>query len=189
MVETRKRLGILAIGALVAIGGAACVPQVGSGGPVGSGDEQATGPELPSTPPTTQPPAPPAAPTCGPTALTSAVYNLTNAARAAAGKGALSWNGQLACLATGWSQHMAATGVFAHSNLSATLNSPPYSGYNTLGENILRGPASLSAQQMHNAWMNSPGHRANILSGAYNSIGIGVAYTGSTVYATQNFGG
>lgn len=37
-------------------------------------------------------------------------------------------------------------------------------------------------------WMNSPGHRANILSFEYNCIGIGVAVHNDKVYLTQNFG-
>lgn len=85
---------------------------------------------------------------------------------------------------------MAATGSFAHRDLNAVINSPGYAGvYHTLGENILFGPSSMSAAAMHIAWMNSPDHRANILSGAYSSKGIGVAYAGGTVHATENFGG
>jgi uncharacterized protein YkwD len=47
----------------------------------------------------------------------------------------------------------------------------------------------MSGADMHNAWMNSPDHRANILSGAYSSVGIGLAYANGQVWATENFGG
>jgi uncharacterized protein YkwD len=136
-------------------------------------------------------PAPPvASQSCSMDATSVAVFNLTNQSRAASGVAALAPNGQLTCLAQSWSQHMAATGSFAHRNLGAVINSPGYAGvYHTLGENILLGPASMSAAAMHTAWMNSPDHRANILSGAYSSMGIGLAYVGGSVYATENFGG
>jgi len=47
----------------------------------------------------------------------------------------------------------------------------------------------MSADAMHTAWMNSPDHRANILSGAYSSLGIGLAYANGQVWATEDFGG
>ena len=47
----------------------------------------------------------------------------------------------------------------------------------------------MSAADMHNAWLNSPDHRANILSPAYSSMGIGLAYANGEVLATENFGG
>jgi hypothetical protein len=51
--------------------------------------------------------------------------------------------------------------------------------------NILQGPAGINAAMMNNAWMNSPEHRANILSGAYRWIGIGVAYANGEGWATE----
>jgi uncharacterized protein YkwD len=45
----------------------------------------------------------------------------------------------------------------------------------------------MSAGQIHQAWMNSPGHRANIL-GDFSAIGIGVACNGGALYATEDFG-
>jgi len=44
------------------------------------------------------------------------------------------------------------------------------------------------ANAMMKGWMNSPGHRANILESDYNFIGVGVAYNGyNTYYLTQDF--
>ena len=46
----------------------------------------------------------------------------------------------------------------------------------TAGENIAYGSGSRSTpRSIGRAWMNSPGHRANILSGSFRSIGIGIA--------------
>ena len=47
----------------------------------------------------------------------------------------------------------------------------------------------MSAAEVEQAWMNSAGHRANILNGGYNVAGVGVACNGfGQLYATQNFG-
>jgi uncharacterized protein YkwD len=133
--------------------------------------------------------APPPPPQCGMDPTSAAILNDVNVSRAQNGLPGLAPNGQLTCLAQGWSAYMAATNTFAHRNLAAVLASPGYGGYHTLGENILEGPASMSANDMHTAWMNSPDHRANILSGAYSSLGIGLAYANGQVWATEDFGG
>jgi len=133
--------------------------------------------------------AAPPPPQCGMDPTSTAILNDVNVSRAQNGLPGLAANGQLTCLAQGWSAYMAATNTFAHRNLAAVLASPGYGGYHTLGENILEGPASMSADAMHTAWMNSPDHRANILSGAYSSLGIGLAYANGQVWATEDFGG
>ena len=45
------------------------------------------------------------------------------------------------------------------------------------------------AEEMVKAWMDSPGHRANILNPQLTEIGVGAAANGSTIYATTDFGG
>ncbi|MCJ7438554.1 MAG: CAP domain-containing protein [Acidimicrobiia bacterium] len=140
-------------------------------------------------------PAPPAAaPGCSgpgapPDAASVAVLNATNVSRGGAGLGPLSWNGQLWCLASEWSNHLAAINSLVHRDLGATLRSAEYAGYRTLGENILRGAAGMSGDAMHAAWMGSPLHRANILSPAFSSIGFAFAFGNGQVFATENFGG
>ncbi|HWW43898.1 MAG TPA: CAP domain-containing protein [Acidimicrobiia bacterium] len=129
------------------------------------------------------------APQCGMDPTSAAIFNDVNVSRNQNGLPSLAPNGQLTCLAQGWSAYMAATNSFEHRNLSAVLASPGYGGYHTLGENILEGPAGMTADQMHTAWMNSPDHRANILDGAYSSLGIGLAYANGQVWATEDFGG
>jgi uncharacterized protein YkwD len=161
-----KRLGSLAAGLAVAAALSACTPGVGSGAACAA-------PDAPVDP------------------VTVAVFNQVNADRAANGVGGLAWNPQLYCLATDWSAQMAASGNFHHRELNGVIRSHDYDGYSTIGENILRGPVSLTGEEMEAAWMASPLHRENCLSSAFTSIGIGLAVTadGNTIYATQNYGG
>jgi uncharacterized protein YkwD len=122
-------------------------------------------------------------------ATSAAELSYLNQDRAGAGLPGLAANGRLTCQAQSWSAHLAATNSFYHQNLGALLASPSFAGFNTLGENILEGPASIGASGMNSAWMNSPDHRANILSGSYRWVGIGVAYANGQVWATEDFGG
>jgi uncharacterized protein YkwD len=139
--------------------------------------------------------APAPAPSCQrpggpPDAVTAAVVNGTNTDRAAYDVAPREWNPQLWCLADDWSVHMASTGSLTHQDLGAVLNSPAYSGYTTLGENIIHGPGSMTGEQMEAAWMASPNHRANILSPAFRWIGVATARASDgSMYAAEEFGG
>jgi uncharacterized protein YkwD len=115
------------------------------------------------------------------------LYGLVNSTRAAYGLGPLGWNDQLGALAQSWSEHVAATGDFSHQNLGALLGNPAFAGFSGLAENIMSGTCGMSAGAIHQAWMNSSQHRANIL-GNYSAIGIGVACNGGTVAAVEDFG-
>ena len=119
--------------------------------------------------------------------VTREVYDLVNADRAANGLPALSWHPQLGGLAQGWAEHMGSTGKLEHSDLDATLRSPEFDAFHRLGENILVGNCNMTAVEIEQAWMNSPGHRANIL-GDFNTIGVGVVCAGGRLWATQSFG-
>jgi uncharacterized protein YkwD len=58
--------------------------------------------------------------------------------------------------------------------------------FSSAGENIAYG--QRTAAEVMNTWMNSAGHKANILSQTYTTIGVGVAKTaGGTLYWTQEF--
>jgi uncharacterized protein YkwD len=85
--------------------------------------------------------------------------------------------------ATPWARHLAATRTLTHQSLTPMMSVCHGSG---VAENIARG--NWTPQQMVAAWMNSAGHRANILSSSYNYIGIG-AVRGSDhlVYGVQDF--
>jgi uncharacterized protein YkwD len=115
------------------------------------------------------------------------LYYLVNAERAAHGLGQVGWHDQLGGLAQGWSEHMAGSGNLTHQNLDAILRSPAGSGFSALNENIIHAGCGISAGQLHQAWMNSPPHRANIL-GNFNAVGIGLACNGGDLYATEDFG-
>lgn len=133
------------------------------------------------------------APPCGPSrpdnGITRRILDRVNADRAANRLAPLSWNAQLACLAQSHTANMASTGDFSHRDLAWTIRQPTYSAYATLGENILVGPGSTTADGMENAWMSSPPHRANLLWPAYGTIGIAVGWSADgRVWATQNFG-
>src|SRR5204863_9300506 len=112
---------------------------------------------------------------CLPTAtapggITGDVAAALNRDRNSAGLGGLPWNAQLGANAQNWANHIAATGALVHSDLGATMP-----GWVSLGENLFAGPAGSSAAGVEATWMGSAGHRANILSGSWNAIGIGAA--------------
>jgi len=161
--RNRVRLALAAL-AIAAVG-AACSPSV-----------------APAPPACVGPPGPP-------DAVSSAVFDATNLGRYLSRLPALTWNPQLWCLASDWSNQMAASGSMQHRNLSPVLFSTDYNSYNTLGENILHGPDSLSGDAMNTAWMDSPEHRANILSPAFSSFAFAFTVSGGQVWATENFGG
>ena len=137
--------------------------------------------------------APPPAPTSPSLPFDSAdpiakdLLSATNNDRAASGLGPLAWNDQLGGLAQSWSEHMAATGQLVHQDLDAVRQMPAYSGFSDLKENLFSGQCSSTAGQIEAAFMNSPGHKANIL-GNFTVMGIGVKCTGTQVFITVVFG-
>jgi len=99
-------------------------------------------------------------------------FALTNASRAAVGLGPLALDPTASNVARAWSQHMSATGVLAHNpNLASQVDQQVTSQWTLLGENVGVGATVTS---LHNAFMNSAPHRANIMN-SYNRIGIGAA--------------
>lgn len=59
--------------------------------------------------------------------------------------------------------------------------------YRTVGENIAWGQKSPEA--VMDSWMNSPGHKSNILKSGYTKIGVGVYESGGRLYWVQLFAG
>jgi uncharacterized YkwD family protein/spore coat assembly protein SafA len=122
--------------------------------------------------------------------LEQQVIDLVNKQRAANGLSMLTANWELCRVARYKSQDMINKNYFAHQ--SPTYGSPfdmmESFGirFSAGGENIAYG--QRTPQEVMNSWMNSPGHRSNILSPTYNQIGVGVAKTSSgTYYWTQMF--
>jgi uncharacterized protein YkwD len=134
-------------------------------------------------------------PTCPPASgpsdpITATIYVSTNADRARADLRPLAWNPQLYCLALESSRRLGGSGTLVHRDLNALLRSAAYRSYQTVGENLLRGSIGLGGNEMEAAWMRSPEHRANILSGAFTSMGVGMFTSpDGMVYVTENFGG
>jgi uncharacterized protein YkwD len=120
------------------------------------------------------------------------LLNRINAERAARGLAPLQWDAGLANYAQAWSVEMSHGGLgspppgFHHSNIQNLLGDGHLSW---VGENIAywQGAGGTSGR-LHSMWMQSQGHRDNILSTAYNSVGIGVYCSGGVIWATQNFG-
>jgi uncharacterized protein with LGFP repeats len=114
----------------------------------------------------------------------SNVVSLVNQNRAAAGLPPLRHDPTLDAAAQQWAAHMSATGVFAHSSAAWRAERIP-AGWRSNGENIAAGYRSESAVMA--GWMNSPGHRNNILNSGYTRIGIGYVAAGN--YWVQIFAG
>ena len=106
--------------------------------------------------------------------------SLINASRAASGMGALVMDPSLSDIARGHSSQMATAGNIFH---TADLAHATPGGWQTLGENVGMGPR---VDTLHEAFMQSPGHRANVL-GAYDKVGIGIVYGGDTIFVTELF--
>lgn len=115
------------------------------------------------------------------------VVSLVNAERAQYSLPALTLNSDLSAYARVKSDDLRAVGYFSHE--SPTYGSPfamMHSfgvSYTYAGENIARGYNSPAA--VVSAWMNSPSHRANILSASFTQTGVGYAANGG--YWTQWF--
>ena len=117
------------------------------------------------------------------------VVRLVNEIRQQNGLKPLIENWELSRVARYKSQDMLDNRYFSHT--SPTYGSPFQMikafglSYRTAGENIAKGYAS--PQAVVNGWMNSSGHRANILNVSYTQIGIGYVAQGN--YWTQMFVG
>lgn len=141
--------------------------------------------------PQPQPQPEPAAPTRSDveTAETR-VFELTNAERAAQGCPALAADDRLAEAARAHSADMAARNYFDHVSQDGRsfVDRVKAAGYPSPGaENIAAG--QRTAEAVVKGWMDSPGHRANILNCKLKALGVGMARGGSYgIYWTQNFG-
>jgi len=133
--------------------------------------------------------------------LSAAVLCLVNAERAALGLPGLNESAQLDEAAIGMAQRMVTEHFFSHNTpdgknvverIEPTGYIPNSSDW-VVGENLAWGSGALSTPQtIVNGWMNSPGHKANILAPDYKDIGLAAAMgapstsvTGGTVYVND----
>jgi uncharacterized protein YkwD len=142
----------------------------------------------------THPPTPArttAKPPSGNASYEAQVVTLVNQQRATAGCPALTVDSRLTTAARGHSQDMATRNYFDHNTPDGVtpwtrINNAGYK-FSQAAENIAEGQSTPAS--VMDAWMNSEGHRANILNCGLRNIGVGLAYNGShTPYWTQDFG-
>lgn len=147
-------------------------------------------------------------------AVEKAILKYTNVERKSDGKSTLSWDSNLASVARDHSLDMVENDFFSHDNLrgedpTARAIRHGYNVHKELGggwysdgiaENIGKMPTgnvegmgyvasdadSIGKAQVE-SWMQSPGHRQNILDAQYNLLGVGCAYDGLYYVCTQNF--
>lgn len=151
---------------------AACAPAPGSN------------PTTPTTPTTPTPSSVPSTPvTAG---WREQMLGNVNTQRANAGLAPVALCNSLNVAAQNQSNAQAAQNRMFHADLRANAESAGYRGWRLLAENVASGQRSVDA--VMTSWMNSSGHRANILGGSEH-IGFGQA-TGSSgnIYWTQSFG-
>lgn len=122
--------------------------------------------------------------------LENEVIRLVNAERNKAGLSSLTTDSNLTSVARTKSQDFINNNYFSH-------NSPTYGTpfemlttmgikYSAAAENIASG--QKTAAEVMNSWMNSSGHKANILNSNFNKIGVGVAKANNgNLYWTQLF--
>lgn len=114
------------------------------------------------------------------------IFDLVNVFRSNNGLSRLHWNEQAAVVSRGHSLDMLQHQYFDH--VSATTGMDPFSRmkkqgikFRTAGENIAMG--YMDAMEVHHGWVNSLGHRKNILNPDFTTLGVGVV----SDYSTQNF--
>jgi len=149
------------------------------------GDDQDDGtapPEDPVPPP--EDPDPP--PEDGLSDFARQMLNALNAERSAQGREPLTWSDRLANAAVRHCNDMSRNNHFSHTGTDGSTvgDRARDAGYdwNTVGENIAQGQRSID--QVMDDWMNSPGHRENILRDEFTQVGAAEV----SFYWTQVFG-
>ncbi|MER5613164.1 CAP domain-containing protein [Streptomyces sp. NPDC002215] len=155
----------------------------------GTGKSTAPAAEKSSAAPKTSAPATRSASAPADSSVPAAVLALVNQERSKVGCSPLTASSSLASLAQDFSEDMAARGFFDHTDPDGRTPWDRASKAGVRGlaaENIARGQAT--AQAVMDSWMNSPGHRANILNCDYRTLGVGVHYGSGGPWWTQDFG-
>ena len=116
------------------------------------------------------------------------IFALANQARAEAGVASLKWDPTLAAAAMQHCRMMAAEGAISHQyrdepDLSARA-AQAGAHFGLIEENVALAP---SAAAVHQAWMQSPGHRENLLSAEVDHVGIAVEYARGVLYAVADY--
>lgn len=151
-------------------------------------------PQAPSLPPE---PAPPSIPVeqADQVDLEQRIVDRINDARSEAGLPPLQPHPLVTQAARGHSDEMARLDYFAHESPTAAsrsftdrLKQAGASSFGAGAENIAKGSyAGDPADGIARSWLESPGHRDNIMSDRYVFTGVGVAVRGGTIWSTQVF--
>jgi uncharacterized protein YkwD len=152
-----RALSVLLMAALVAAGAQLCLAQQASGGR----DWRAADEEI---------------------------FELVNEARSQAGASQLRWDPALAAAALEHCRRMVAEGAISHQyrgepELSERVERAG-AHFSVVEENVATGPSPVA---LHDEWMNSPGHRANLLSSQVDRVGIAVIVARGTLYGVEDF--
>jgi hypothetical protein len=123
-----------------------------------------------------------------PTADEKLLLDATNRERASAGLHSLKWDDALASAARQHALLMARENELSHQ----LPGEPPLdqraaqagAKYAMVAENVAIGP---NAEEIHDGWMHSPGHRRNILNAELTAIGIGTTRASGGLFAVQDF--
>ncbi len=116
------------------------------------------------------------------------IFALGNQARAQAGVAKLAWDPALAAAALQHCRRMAAEGPISHRyggepDLTSRA-AQAGAHFSVIEENVAVGP---SPSAIHQAWMQSPGHRENLLNPEVDHVGISVVYSRGVLYAVADF--
>jgi hypothetical protein len=116
------------------------------------------------------------------------LFQSANRERAARGLSSLKWNAPLAEAARRHALLMAQRNTLSHQFPGeadlASRAAREGARFSTIAENVALGPR---AESLHDQWMNSPPHRANLLDPQMNSVGIAIAMRGETLFAVEDF--
>ena len=121
-------------------------------------------------------------------AVVEQIFALGNQARAQAGVASLTWDPALAAAALQHCRMMAAAGPISHQyrgepDLGARA-AQAGAHFSLIEENVAMAP---SAAAIHQEWMQSPGHRENLLSPEVDHVGIAVVYARGVLYAVADY--
>lgn len=107
-------------------------------------------------------------------------HSRINAERAERGQHTLTWSEELAVVARRHANRMADEGNLYHNpNLRSDVDN-----WEVVGENVGYGP---SVEELHQAFMNSSSHRANILDTSYTQVGVGTTWRDGTLWVVEVF--
>jgi len=116
------------------------------------------------------------------------LFQAANYERARLGLPPLRWDSALYRAAYGHARQMAARESISHQYPGepelAERGKSAGGRFSVISENVAEAPTAV---RIHDAWMNSPGHRENLLDPRVDSVGISVLRRGGQLYAVQDF--